>query len=97
MSVMIDRAKLLGKLFPNGIPKHDAWNYSIPAKVVYQAIMDTPESTTRYASEWLSVEWIEPPLTVVHGYQCKVCGARFKSPSSYCPSCGRPMRGLGNR
>lgn len=96
MSVMIDRAKLLGKLFPNGIPKHDAWNYSIPARTVYQAIMDTPESTIRYASEWLTVEWIEPPFTVVHGYQCKVCGARFKSPSSYCPSCGRPMRGLRN-
>lgn len=51
MAVIIDRAILLGKLFPNGIPKHDAWNYSIPARTVYQAIMDTP-ATPANGSPW---------------------------------------------
>ena len=94
MAIMIDRAKLLGKLFPNGIPKRSAWDYSIPARTVYQAIMDVPESTDHRSSEWINAEWIEPPFSVVHGYQCKVCGSKARVSSAYCPSCGRPMRGI---
>lgn len=37
-----DRQKLIGKLFPLGVPlTREDWNYSINAKAVYEAIMRT--------------------------------------------------------
>lgn len=36
----VDRAKLLKRLFPLGIPRtREDWNYSINARAVYEAIM----------------------------------------------------------
>lgn len=91
MSVMIDRAILLSKLFPNGIPKRNEWSYSIPARTVYLAVMDTPGPGEERFGRWINVEWLESPMRVIHGYQCSKCAGRYKLATHYCPSCGRNM------
>lgn len=85
---LIDADALIRKLFPYDVV--DKNDYSINAKAVYNAIVESPTSDTTFKSdgEWKKVYDKYPR------YRCTICSHLYNNREyKYCPFCGAKMKG----